>query len=214
MIFVKGVNSMAWVNTKKTIPITNPLFQEIVCGLVFNCPSSNEFRERIGVNERGNPKYRYIYKPVSAREVSFRNRGIDNRLFETILAQIRRPLNNKKTYALIDKTESVELTVHTINSSVPLKDPYYEMIVFQKRSDMSNAEALYYYLRNAFAHGSFEVVPTDNGNVYLLESSKDGNVKAQMRLKESSLIEYIRLANLTAGEIRRLQRRRKKNMVI
>ena len=210
MIFVRGVHSMAWVNTKKTIPITNPIFQEIVCGLVFNCPSSTVFKERIGVNERGTPKYKYTYKPVSAREVSFRNRGIDNRLFETILAQIRRPLNNKKTYALIDKTESVELTVHTIDSSVPLKDQYYELIVFQKRPDMSNAEALYYYLRNAFAHGSFEVVPTDNGNVYLLESSKDGNVKAQMRLKENSLLEYIRIANLTAGEIRRLQRRRKK----
>lgn len=210
MIFVKGVNSMAWVNIRKPIPTTNPIFQEIVCGLVFNCPSSNEFREKIGVNERGNPKYKYIYKPVSAREVSFRNRGIDNRLFETILAQIRRPLNNKKTYALIEKDESVDLTVHTIKSSVALKDPYYELIVFQRRTDMSNAEALYYYLRNALAHGSFEVVPTDNGNVYLLESSKDGNIKAQMRLKESSLIENIRIANLSAGEIRKLQRRRKK----
>ena len=71
---------------------------------------------------------------------------------------------------------------------------------------MSDPEAFYYYIRNAFAHGSFEVIPTNNGNVYLLESSKDGAVKAQMRLKETSLIEYIRLANLTATEIKALQR--------
>lgn len=207
---MKDVKTMPWVNTTRSIPITNLVFQEIVYGLVFNCPSSNEFKEKNGVNERGEPQYKIKHKPVSARErVSFRSRGIDNRLFETILAQIRRPLNNTKTYALIGKSESVELTVNTIQKSVSLGDPYYEMIVFQRRTDMSNAEALYYYLRNAFAHGSFEIVPTNIGNVYLLESSKDGVVKAQMRLKENSLIEYIRLANLTAGEIRGLQRRRK-----
>ena len=147
---------------------------------------------------------------MSVRGSSFRSRGIDKSLFETILAQIRRPLNNINTYMLIDSSDSVERAVNSIISSVSLGDPYYEMIVFQERSDMSNAEAFYYYLRNAFAHGSFEVSSTNTGNVYFLESSKDSNVKARMRLKESSLLEYIRLANLTAGEIRSLQRRRKK----
>lgn len=147
---------------------------------------------------------------MSVRGSSFRSRGIDKSLFETILAQIRRPLNNINTYMLIGSSESVERAVNSIICSVSLGDPYYEMVVFQKRSDMSNAEAFYYYLRNAFAHGSFEVSSTNTGNVYFLESSKDSNVKARMRLKESSLLEYIRLANLTAGEIRSLQRRRKK----
>lgn len=203
-------NIMPWIDTTKSIPITNMAFQEIVSGLVFNCPSSTLFKVAIGVDERGKTKYKKKYKPVSVRGSSFRSRGIEKSLFETILAQIRRPLNNINTYMLIDSSESVERAVDSIMCSVSLGDPYYEMIVFQKRPDMSNAEALYYYLRNAFAHGSFEVVSTNNGNVYLLESSKDSNVKARMRLKESSLLEYIRLANFTAGEIRNIQRRRKK----
>lgn len=200
---------MAWVNTTRSIPKDDPIFQAIVCGLVFNCPSTTEHREKIGVNKQGKARYKRTYKPVSARNVSFRSRGICKDLFNTILAQIRRPLNKTKTYALIKPTESVEATVNSIMSATSLSDQYYEMIVFQKRSDMTDPEALYYYIRNAFAHGSFEVVPTNNENVYLLESRKDETVKAQMRLKETSLREYIKLANLTAEEIKKLRKVKK-----
>lgn len=200
---------MPWVNTNQRIPITNTIFQEIINGLVFNCPSSTEHKVKIGVNDNGKAKYKYKYIPVSARNASFRERGICKDLFVTILAQIRRPLSQTKTYALIENTESVELTVNSIISTCPLNDPYYEIIVFQKRPDMTDTEALYYYLRNAFAHGSFEVIGSNNGNVYLLESSRDGSARAQMRLKENTLKEYIKLANLTADEIKALQRRKK-----
>ena len=200
---------MPWVNIHRSIPTDNRIFRDIICGLVFNCPSSTERKEKIGVYENGNTKYKSTYKPVSAREVSFRERGINSGLFATIMAQVRRPLNKEKTYALIQSSESVETTVNSIMGTTSLSDPYYEIVVFQKRSDMSDPEAFYYYIRNAFAHGSFEVIPTNNVNVYLLESSKDGAVKAQMRLKETSLIEYIRLANLTATEIKALQRHKK-----
>ena len=200
---------MPWVNLKKPIPVTNPIFQDIVSGLVFNCPSSTERRVKTGVNGKRKAQYKVSYTPVSARGVSFRRRGITKSLFVTILAQIRRPLSATKTYALIQSSESVESTVESITNATSLSDPYYEIIVFQKRSDMSDTEALYYYIRNAFAHGSFEVVATNGGNVYLLESSKDGTIKAQMRLKETSLSEYIRLANLTVAEIKALQKHRK-----
>ncbi len=197
---------MPWVNIKKPIPTNNPVFQEIVSGLVFNCPSSTEHKEKFGEYPDGKTKYKRIYEPVSVRDSSFRRRGISNNLFVTIMAQIRRPLYKEKTYALIKPSKSVEASVNSIMANTSLRDPYYEIVVFQKRSDMTDVEAFYYYLRNAFAHGAFEVIPTSNGNVYLLESGKQGDVKAQMRLKETSLIEYTRLANLTAAEIKALQR--------
>ena len=200
---------MPWINIKKPIPTTDPIFQDIVCGLVFNCPSSTEHKVKVGVNEQGKARYKSTYKSVSAREVSFRRRGISKSLFVTILAQIRRPLNAKKTYALIQPSESVEFTVDSIMSTTSMGDPFFELIVFQKRNDMSDTEAFYYYLRNAFAHGLFEVVPTNGGKVYLLESSKNGAIKAQMRLKENSLMEYIRLASLSVAEIKALQRHKK-----
>ena len=164
--------------------------------------------KKIGVDERGKAKYKLIYRPVSSRDVSFRKRGIKKDLFITILTQIRRPLNKVKTYAKIKDSESVESLVNAIMNTTSLRDPNYEIAVFQERTDMSDTEAFYYYLRNSFAHGSFEVIPSTSGNVYKLESSKDGTIKSQMRLKETSLLEYIRLANLTATEIKDLQKSR------
>jgi len=207
-IDIKGVKTMAWVDVTKNILIADSTFQRIVSGLVFNCPSSIEHKVKDGFYENGKSKYKLVYKPVSARNSSFRNRGIEKNLFVTILAQIRRPLNIIKTYALIDSSASVEQTVKSIKGASTLSDPYYEIIVFQKRPDMTDTEAFYYYIRNAFAHGSFEVVSTNNGNIYLLESSKDGEIKAQMRLKDTSLKEYIRLANLSVAEIKALQKKK------
>ena len=54
-------NIMPWIDTTKSIPITNIAFQEIVSGLVFNCPSSTVFKVAIGVDERGKTKYKYKY---------------------------------------------------------------------------------------------------------------------------------------------------------
>ena len=120
---------MPWVNLKKSIPVTNPIFQDIVSGLVFNCPSSTERRVKTGVNGKGKAQYKVSYTPVSARGVSFRRRGITKSLFVTILAQIRRPLSATKTYALIQSSESVESTVESITNATSLSDPYYEIIV-------------------------------------------------------------------------------------
>jgi len=75
---------------------------------------------------------------------------------------------------------------------------------------MSDAEAIYYYIRNAFAHGSFEVAEQAGRRIYLIESSKDGIIKARMRLREETLLHYIELANMTPAEIKALQKPKKK----
>ena len=89
-----------------------------------------------------------------------------------------------------------------------MSDTNFELVVFQKRTDMSDTEAFYYYIRNAFAHGSFEIINTDSGKIYKLEleSGKDDSVKAQMRLKESSLKRYIDYSMLSASEVKALQK--------
>lgn len=89
-----------------------------------------------------------------------------------------------------------------------MKDENFDLIVFRERSDMSDPEAIYYYIRNAFAHSSFEVRSTQHGNVYLLESAKKRNVNARMRLNETAMIELVRIMDLTSGDLRALQRRR------
>jgi hypothetical protein len=47
---------------------------------------------------------------------------------------------------------------------------------------------------------------------HLLESGKGGKIKAQMRLRESTLLRYIELENLTAQEIKDLQKSQRKKV--
>ena len=50
---------------------------------------------------------------------------------------------------------------------------------------MSDAEVVFYYIRNAFAHGDIEVIGGGD-RIYKLESKKKNDIKAQMILKEEA----------------------------
>ena len=73
---------------------------------------------------------------------------------------------------------------------------------------MPDTEAIYYYIRNAFAHGSFEFTDVGDRRILVLESSKDGKLKAQMRLRESTLLKMIELSRKTATEIYGMQKKK------
>lgn len=195
---------MAWLNLKSNIPIEQLEFQKIIQGFVFMCPSAIKREKKNKDDQKRKTEYSY----VSARKnSSFRKRGINKNLLTTILAVIRRPLVAIKTFAAIESSDDVETNIRTIAKNTTLSDPDYEIMVYKKRSDMSQAEAIFYYIRNAFAHGSFEVKKANTGkeNIYIFESKKGNDIKAQMRLKESTLLKYIDLANKTDKEIRELQ---------
>ena len=73
---------------------------------------------------------------------------------------------------------------------------------------MSDAEVIYYYIRNAFAHGSFEVT---SDRVYKLESKKKESVKAQMMLKETTLLKIADLSRKNRKQIEALQKKKNRN---
>lgn len=198
---------MSWWSKNGTIPVNDSEFNSIISGLVFNCPVCIEKRISEGMMPDGKKKYKIEKKAVSARNSTFRSRNVCGHLLITVLAQIRRPLVRNAAYALLDSNDSIEDKVQEIINGTTMSDTNFELVVFQKRTDMSDTEAFYYYIRNAFAHGSFEIINTDAGKIYKLESSKEGSIKAQMRLKESSLKRYIDYSMLSASEIKALQKR-------
>jgi len=197
---------MRWWSKDADIPTDDSEFNFIIKGLVFNCPVCNE-KKILEKNRNGKKKYKYERKAVSERNSTFRSRNVHGDLLITILAQIKKTLVKNSAYAMIKSGDSVEAKVQEIINSSTLKDIHFELAVFQKRTDMSNTEAFYYYMRNAFAHGSFEVLSTKNGKIYKLESAKNGLIKAQMRLKESSLKKYVEYSVLSDKEVKALRKR-------
>lgn len=201
------MRSMAWW-TKSAIPFNDSEFQFFVNAFVFECPVC--IRKKVKLRSMSNKKQKSKtqYKPVSARGCSFNSRGVIGNLLTTILAQIRRPLAKNNAYATIESTGDVEEKVQSIINETALSDINFELMVYKTRSDMPDTEAIFYYIRNSFAHGSFEIKNQGGERIYILESSKDENIKAQMRLKSTTLNHYIELANLSVGEIKSLQKRR------
>lgn len=199
---------MLWWSVSK-IPYNT--LDNIAYDFIFLCPSSTIKKEKDGINSKGKPAYKKTYVPVSARNCSFKERGITGSLLLTILAQIRYPLIKNGTYEALENSKSVEQTVQSILSNKALKDPNFDIVVFHKRSDMPETEAFFYYIRNAFAHGSFQVKSSDLGNVYLLESKKNNKITAQMRIKEKTLKCYLQLLEKTPSQIKNIRKQRSKN---
>ena len=200
---------MDWWKKTNNIPISNKQFQSIVKGFVFECPCCNRLPKAIGMGADGKKKKRLLYNPVSARALSFKKRGITGHLLTTILAQIRKPLAKNNAYAALKPSEDIAHAADDLIRNSVQSNNMFEMMVFHKRTDMPDAEAIYYYIRNAFAHGSFEVVDYGSNMVYLIESSKEGKTKARMRLNEKTLIRYLELKDMTSSELKELQRKRK-----
>lgn len=65
-------------------------------------------------------------------------------------------------------------------------------------------------IRNAFAHGSFSVENVDGQHIYCLESAKDGSLRARMRLREETLLEWMKLIEMPVGDAKTYQTKNRK----
>lgn len=199
---------MSDVNMRQKLPVGDLGIYSLLVGFVLECPSTTRHQVTVSKDAKGKRKTKAVYDPVSARHSSFRKRGITGHLLTTILAQIRRPLAKSGSYACVDRNASVEAEVTRVLNGFPGSDKCHDYIVYTSRDDMPDTEALFYYIRNAFAHGSFEMIDGSGGRVFVLESAKKGKVKARMRLKESTLLAMIDLSRKKPAEIAKLQRKK------
>ena len=115
--------------------------KEIALEFILECPASIK---------NGNQ-----YFPVSARNCSFRERGISKSLLRTILSQVKNTLPNRERYIKLNATDDVQTALKTLENNNSLSDPVVEYIVLKGNATMTESESVFYYIRNAFAHGSF-----------------------------------------------------------
>ena len=193
---------MTWWKKDSKIPYENSNFVKLINCFVFECPAS--IRQPRKENKKN------IYKPVSRRGLSFKERGIESSLLRTILSKISKPIISNNAYASLSVNINLETEIEYIMRDNKLSDKSFDLIVFHKRHDMPDTEAIYYYIRNAFAHGSFEVKRMKGGFVYYIESSKNDVVRDSMRLQERTLLYYVELAKMSAREIKDIQKKKRR----
>lgn len=204
------VYSMSWCNYNNLISYENNALIEVIDFFVFHCPASVRSRVKDGTRPNGKKKREIVYKDVSARGCSFHKRGISGSLLLTILAEIRRPVVKSGLYQAIKADVDAADTTNSLLQNRTGSDEWPDLIVFHTRPDMPDSEAVFYYIRNALAHGSFEIINDSHGKaIYKFECQKDNVTKAQIQLKEKTLLRVKELASLDSQAIRALQKKRK-----
>lgn len=172
-----------WWDKKSQIPLNRDSFQQIIDFYLFHCPSEIEK----GKKKNGTLRYERVSKCAK----TLRSQGWIGGYLNSLFSYMKHTQSGHLEYAHCTGND-VERKASEIESNSLLSDSHFEMIVVQERNDMNLTSAVFYYIRNAFAHGSFSVIGTGASTRYYLESAKDGAVKARIRLREQTLLKWIK----------------------
>lgn len=183
-----------WWDKGTKIPLGDTNFQKIIDFYLFNCPVI--YRQKKGKV--------IFYKSVSEKARNFIDQGWVNHMLPTLLSEMKRSSNNLKYYSLLNDQNPADVLDRSVK-----EDARNEVVAFLKRDDMGDTYAIFYGIRNAFAHGSFSVVKNNGETIYFLQSKKDTSVKTAMKLNEKTLLRWIELFNSTVDDLRVLKRNRR-----
>ncbi|MDD7122525.1 MAG: hypothetical protein PUH81_07590 [Clostridiales bacterium] len=152
-----------------TIPLNTKNFQKILLFYLFNCPAAD----------------------TSIRADTFAQRGWKKELYSTLKSDMLNAAtpNLRKHYCPCTK-DNLESTFAQMESL----DETEEYCVFLKHEERKVMDSLYRAIRNAFAHGSFTRKKKKKEFIYFF-ANYDGYLKAQIQLKESTLLAWIGIIN-------------------
>lgn len=119
--------------------------------------------------------YMNVYEYVSVRDCSFRSRNITRGVFVTINSQIKKIVSGNY-FSLNPNEVSVESQVEQIEND----NENAELIVIKSRDDMSDTEAVFYCIRNALAHGAFEIKGSGAKNYFCLRAVEEMFCKVEL----------------------------------
>lgn len=175
------------------IPLNSKNFQRIIQFFLFECPVETYKRidkEKETDAERENqihPHYNYHFHRVSHRGFSFADKELTGAKLNSFRAAMKR----------VAETDITLLAVDEINE-IDLKSEF--VIIKKNPGNVSDTEGLFYCIRNALAHGSFEVL---NNKYYYFENRSGDKLKGIARLKEKTLLSWIGLFNMPIDEIKK-----------
>lgn len=143
------------------IPYKKNNFQKIIEFYLFECPVRTYKKTKIeNTNEtkkRVKPKYKYEYVQVSQRGLSFQKRGLSGPVLNSLRAAMKRAV------------PGIILSSVNVDPVIPDLDEY--IIIRENKNKITITEGFFYCIRNAFAHGAFNV----EGTYYYFENRNGKN---------------------------------------
>lgn len=188
-----------WWRKGVAFPKENENFLKILEFYLLKCPV-----KFIAVKKDGTKKL----KLVSKRAVTFEDRNWIGGNITTLYTELTRNI----TVECVNNENSVEETRVHIEESSKLKDSNFDMIIFKKDWRINKTKSIFYSIRNAFAHGTFSVLENNGNTIYYFENESSETIKAQIRLKENTLLKWIDLFYSSANEIREKNKSKKNKL--
>lgn len=163
-----------WEKGKYPLQIGKSNFLRIVDFYLFNCPVYNKVQ----------------ISRVSVMGKTFEERHITGKRLTTLLKDMR---NMVETFKLVDGKEDIENVLEAETKKLKYKSDAFQIVCFIENSDLGQTKTIFYSIRNALAHGAFSVKSIKKEKYYYFENRNRGKVKAQLKIKESTLLEWIKL---------------------
>lgn len=132
---------------------------------------------------------------TSVKGTPFSSMGIRGSQYKTLQAELRKtsgfPAADGHDWkrATLKTVESELESINRLNSF----DCSFEFAVHTVKSGLGKTEALFYFIRNAFAHGGFRIATYDRQRYFVLENRQDNLLKGRAILKESTLLGWAAL---------------------
>ena len=145
-----------------------------------------------------------IRSKYSKDDCSFRRRNITRGVLVTINSIIKGIVSGNY-FSLNSKGVSVESQVEQIEND----NENAELIVIKSRDDMSDTEAVFYCIRNALAHGAFEIKGSGAKQLFLFESRRGDVLQGRIRLLKSNVDRILSISKMTREEIIKLRLKQK-----
>ena len=177
---------------QSSIPISNDNFQRILLFYLFECPVKTfnrvkkEKENPVDSSEQPHPKYNYHFKRVSYRGLSFADRGISGGKLNSFRAAMKRVADTNIILRAVDEITDI--------------DSNHEYIIIKRNvGNVSDTEGFFYCIRNAFAHGSFEV---SESRVYYFDNYVGDMLKGKAKIREKTLLAWIDLFNSDVEQLK------------
>lgn len=135
-------------------------------------------------------------KGSTNRGQSFADFGWIGARFNTLQASMRRCSSLASRRWKCVNIDEVEKTLEGLDEYKAL-NPKDEFAVYCKSRKYGKTESLFYLVRCALAHGSFDIRTVKGTKYYILENRHDGVLRGRAVLKEKTLLKWIELVKET-----------------
>lgn len=136
---------------------------------------------------------------VSQKGISFKHRGWAGGRFNTLHAQMRKTSGFPNSdHWRTSKASEIEKVLDELGR-LDGYDCSFEFAVHTVKSGLNKTEALFYFIRNAFAHGGFRVSKYKGEKYFVLENRQNDRLKGRAIFKETTLKSWVDLLNKRRG---------------